>query len=232
MIQAQLKVAPSLVPHCVFTGNTVCAGCWSQAQAAHACRALAAGGPCARFTSGMLQLATCCVTVTLIPPGKKNVEEVRQDLHSTRLWKYGCRTNLDSRWLIVPNRAKWQTQRYSEFANSQTSRNPWWSLEKQFPVMCQETAAVSGLSRKPCMFEHPVPLPLRLAVIYKSALEREPHQVWFFPTCAQTKQQQVFDLYTCWLWVSIWAIPSPCLHFSRFIKAHPEANKPLALKAT
>lgn len=61
-----------------------------------------------------------------------------QDLHTTRLWKYGCRTNLDSGWWIVPNRGKWQNQRYSEFANSQTSRNPWWSLEKQFPLMCRD----------------------------------------------------------------------------------------------
>ena len=71
------EVASSLVPHCVFTGNTVCAGCWSQARAAHVCRALAAGGPHAGFASGVLELATCCVTVTLIPAGKKHVERRR-----------------------------------------------------------------------------------------------------------------------------------------------------------
>lgn len=65
---------------CVFTGTPVCASCWCQTQAAHVCRALAAGGPGARFTNGVLQLATCCITVTLKPPGKK-----KQDVERCRI---------------------------------------------------------------------------------------------------------------------------------------------------
>lgn len=45
--------------------------------------------------------------------------------------------------------------------------------KKQFLLMCWKIAAVSGLSRKPCMFELPSLSNMSFT------LEPEPHQVWF-----------------------------------------------------
>lgn len=171
MIQGQLKIVSTLVPHCVFRGNTVLlvpgpqhrlhtpVGCWLLED----------------LTGGMLQLAAYCILSPSFHQGKNMLSDA--DLHPTRLSKYGCWTNLYSRWWILPNRAKPQTPRHSEFVNSQPSRNPWWSLEKQFPLMCWETAAAPVLYHKPCMSEHvPVSLPHK-PIMYRSALEPVPQQV-------------------------------------------------------
>lgn len=69
-----------------------------------------------------------------------------------------------------------------------TNRNSWWSLGRQFLLSYGALVAgatLAALFRKPCMFEHCVPLPLKL-VIYESALEPEPHHVWCFPACSQS----------------------------------------------
>lgn len=70
MIQGQLKIASTLVPHYVFRGNRVCVGSWSPAQAARSYRALAAGGH-HRWDAAAGSLLH---SVTFIPPGKTHAE--------------------------------------------------------------------------------------------------------------------------------------------------------------
>lgn len=46
----------------------------------------------------------------------------------------------------------------------QTHKNSWCSLERQLPLCCEGIVAVATLSRKPFMFEHCVPLPVKLVI--------------------------------------------------------------------